>query len=129
MNNVHTVTTRQTYESANEITWISICQILEENGFNGVLTEYFTTLNRTQLYVFISMLKQDMVACGAEHTNVLSRRHRYTDWINRVLEEYSSGARTDRMSYVVSRVLLTILNDYPNPYPVCFIIISCFQRL
>jgi hypothetical protein len=129
MSNVHNVTTKQSYQEASETTWVAICQILGENGYNNVLTEYFTTLNRTQLYIFISMLEQDMIAWGAEHTNILSRRHRYTSWIKRVLEEYSSGARLDRMSYIVSRVLLTILNDYPNPYPVCFIIIACFQRL
>jgi len=129
MSNVHTVVPTRTYLEASDTTWITICQILGENGFVDVAHEYFTSLNRTQLYVFLSMLRQDMIAWGAEHTSRLSRRHKYTYWINRVLEEYVGGAHVERMGYIVSRVVLTILNDYPDPYPICFILMSCLSRL
>lgn len=127
--NVHNQILSQTYTQAAETTWITVSQILTENGFFDMSHEYFTALNRTQQYIFTVMLQQDMRAWAAEHTSPASRRHRYTYWITRILTEYVDGANVDRMSHVLSRVLLTILNDYPDPYPICFIIMSCLHRL
>jgi hypothetical protein len=109
--------------------WIEICQIICENGFFDVPPAYFTTLNRPQLYMFINILRQDLVASAAEHKHHCSRRLRYIHWTKRLLGEYSKGIDKERLSYLTAKVLLAILNDRQNNYAQCFMIMSALHRL
>jgi len=129
LENIHSTEKKQTVNEIIESTWIYICQIITENGFFDMSHLYFTSLNRTQLYIFTTMLRQDMVAWAAEHTNSESRRHRYVYWLKRLLDHYSMRVEALRLSFITSRVLVTILNDCAEEYPICFMIMSALHRL
>lgn len=109
--------------------WTCICQILGENGFSDMSPMYFTELNRSQLFIFLSILRQDFVAWAAEHTSPLSRRHRYVYWIKKLQKEYAKDISVDQYSYIISRILISILNDQSDPYSTCFMIMSALHRL
>ena len=109
--------------------WIYVCQIIGENGFFDMSPLYFSGMNRTQYFIFITLLLNDFIAWRSEHPNPGSKRGKYIIWMKRLLNEHSSGASQVRLSLLVSKVLITILNDYPEPYPVCFIIVSALHRL
>jgi hypothetical protein len=108
--------------------WVYICQIIGENGFFDIPPEFFIAMNRTQLLAFTMLIRNDLNAWALEHKKG-SRRYVYSNWMKRILFEYSQGANPTRISYLISRILGTILNDYPEPYPICFIIMSAMHRL
>jgi hypothetical protein len=119
-------------KSADEMirmAWTSVCQIIEENGFPEVNPMYFISLNRTQLYIFSSMLKQDLIAWAAEHTKPGSRRRKYVPWVNRLINEHLAETNTYMLSYITAKCILAILNDYPDPYSLCFIVMSALYRV
>jgi hypothetical protein len=109
--------------------WICVCQIIGENGFFDMPPEYFITMNRTQYVIFVTLVRNDILAWAAEHKRIDSRRYKYAYWLKRILAEYNAGANSSRLSYLTSKVLSTILNDYPEPYAICFIIMSAMHRL
>jgi len=129
LENMHNTRGSRTVDEIIHTTWINICQIIIENGFFEMSPLYFVSLNRSQLFIFISILRQDLTAWAAEHTNPKSRRYRYVFWMKRLIDEYSKGMDLPRVSYLTGRVLTAILNDVPNNYPVCFIIMSALHRL
>ena len=109
--------------------WTYICQIIIENGFFDMSPLYFMSLNKTQLYIFITMIRNDMVALAAEHTSPESRRHKYVYWLKRLQDQHDSNVSVIELSYFTSKILSTILNDLMEPYPMCFIIMSAMHRL
>lgn len=111
------------------LSWIAVCQIIEENGFPDMSPMFFIALNRPQLYIFNCMIKQDLIAWASEHTTPQSRRKRYIPWMKRLEGEYLSGTGTRMLSYITSKCLLSMLNDYPEPYSLCFIIMSALHRV
>jgi len=111
------------------INWVAVCQIIEENGFPDMSPMFFIALNRTQLYIFAGMIKQDLIAWASEHTNPQSRRKRYIPWMRRIEGEHMSGTNVNLLSYITAKCLLAMLNDYPEPYPLCFIIMSALHRI
>ena len=129
LENMHNARGSRTVDEIIHTTWINICQIIIENGFFEMSPLYFVSLNRPQLFIFISILRQDLIAWAAEHTNPKSRRYRYVFWMKRLIDEYSKGMDLPRVSYLTGRVLTAILNDVPNNYPICFIIMSALHRL
>ena len=129
LDNTHDTGKERPAEELIESSWINVCQIIVENGFFEMSHLYFTSLNRTQLFIFINILKQDIVAWAAEHTSLASRRYRYIFWIKRLLNEYNRGIEAKRMSFLTSRILIAILDDSPNNYPVCFMVMSALHRL
>ena len=120
---------RGTAEDVLRVTWTSVCQIIEENGFPDMSPMFFVSLNRTQLYIFAQLMQADVIAWASEHTTPNSRRKRYIPWIRRIIAEYHSGTHTPLLSYITARFLLTMLNDYPEPYDLCFIIMSALHRV
>jgi len=129
LENVHDTTTPRNVNEIILTTWVYVCQVIEENGFFGMSPLYFTSLNRTQLFIFNSILQQDLIAWAAEHKDKLSRRYRYVFWIKRLLNEHASGTETLRLSYLTGRVIVTILNDCSNHYSICFMIMSSLHRI
>lgn len=127
--NLHDVNAPRSAETIILTSWTAVCQIIEENGFPDMSPMYFIGLNRTQLYVFIGMIKQDLVAWSAEHTTEQSRRKRYVPWMRRLEDEYFAGTNVHMLTYITSKCLLAMLNDYPEPYPLCFIIMSALHRI
>jgi hypothetical protein len=127
MPNLHNVKNQDVKEII-DINWIYICQIITENGFFDMSHRYFSGMNRSQLLVFTSLLQNDFIAWRSEHP-AGSRREKYVIWFKRLVKEFSIPQSPIRLSFLVSKILLTILNDYPNPYPICFIIMSGMARL
>ena len=109
--------------------WLTVCQIIEENGFFDMNPLLFSSLNRSQLYVLINFIQMDMVAFATEHS-IRSKRYQYLQWLRTCLSNFEKN-RTNRLqcSWAVSKVLLSILYDCPENYPVCFIIVSAIVRL
>jgi hypothetical protein len=129
LENTHDTTKQKSRDEIIQDSWINVCQIIVENGFFEMSHLYFTSLNRTQLFIFINILKQDLVAWAAEHSNLASRRYRYIFWIKRLLNEYNKGIDATRLSFLTARILIGILDDSLNNYPVCFMAMSALHRL
>lgn len=75
-------------------------------------------------------MQLDLVAYAAEHKTTSTCRNKYMLWMKTLISKfgkYKYGSL--QASYNVSRALLSILNDSPEPYTVCFIIISSVVRL
>ena len=125
----HDTTKQRTRDEIIRDLWINVCQIIVENGFFEMSHLYFTSLNRTQLFIFINILKQDLVAWAAEHSSLSSRRYRYIFWMKRLLNEYNKGVDASRMSFLTATILLAILHDSLNNYPICFMVMSALHRL
>ena len=109
--------------------WLTVCQIIEENGFFDMNHLLFSSLNRSQLYVLLNLIQMDMVAFATEHS-IRSPRYHYIHWLRTCLSNFEKN-RTNRLqcSWSVSKVLLSILYDCSETYPVCFIIVSALTRL
>lgn len=109
--------------------WLTVCQIIEENGFFDMSHLMFSSLNRSQMYVLLNLIRLDMVAFATEHS-IQSKRYKYLQWLRTCLANFEKN-RTNRLqcSWSTSRVLLSILYDCPENYPVCFIIVSAMCRL
>lgn len=106
-----------------------MCQIIEENGFFDVRPSVFASLNRSQLYVFLLMITNDLKAWGAEHKGKYSVRHKYSVWTLKIVKLFSPAVHPLKIQFMVGKVLLNILNDCPDPYNVCFIIMASLFRL
>jgi hypothetical protein len=109
--------------------WMQICQIAEENGFYNINPNLFLGLNRTQLYIFLTMIFNDMKTWAAEHKDKHSKRFLYVFWIQNILNKYQTTQLSNQFSFYVSTILLTILYNSVEPYSVCFIIMSSLYRL
>lgn len=109
--------------------WLEMCQIIEENGFEDMNHLLFVSLNKTQLYVFINLIYLDLIAYAAEHKTP-SCRKRYVLWIKNLIHKFGKYKYSSlQASYNAARAILSILNDSPEPYTICFIIISAVVRL
>lgn len=109
--------------------WLQISQILEENCFYNLNPNVFLGLNRTQLYIFLTIILNDMKTWAAEHKDKNSKRFLYVFWIQNILNKFSSTQSTTQYSFYVSSILLRILHNTVEPYFVCFIIMSALYRL
>lgn len=109
--------------------WLEMCQIIEENGFEDMNHLLFSSLNKTQLYIFMNLVYIDLIAYAAEHRSSSCRKN-YVMWMKTLIGKFSKFKYGSlQASFNVSRALLSILNDSPEPYTVCFIIISAVVRL
>jgi hypothetical protein len=108
--------------------WLQVSQIIEENGFYNLNPNLFLGLNKSQLYIFLNMILNDMKSWAAEHNNN-SRRFLYCFWIRKILNKHSSSQTVQEYSFYVSTILLTILYNTIEPYTISFIIMSSLYRL
>ena len=127
--NVHNDLSTMTGDEMINMLWLNVCQIIEENGFFDMSVEYFTSLERVQLYVLQQLIQKDIIAWAAEHKTAHTRRRRYISWIRGLIKEYLDGAHERYLSYLTAKCLLSMLNDYPEQYPICFIIMSALHRV
>ena len=63
--------------------WLQLCQVVEENGFFDMNPMIFTTMNKSQLYIFLSMVCNDMKAQLADRK---IKRANYIFWIQNVVK-------------------------------------------
>ena len=108
--------------------WRQVSQISEECGFFGINPELFASLNRTQLFMFVNMMRQDTLALANEHKSNPTIL-KYAAWFKRLINEYSTGVEYVRFSFLVSTVLSIILHECRDPYTMCFVIMSALYRL
>ena len=125
----HENSEKQTVSETITEQWTMMCQIIEENGFFDVRPSVFASLNRSQLYVFLLMITNDLKAWGAEHKGKYSVRHKYSVWTLKIVKLFSPAVHPLKIQFMVGKVLLNILNDCPDPYNVCFIIMASLFRL
>ena len=109
--------------------WTQICQIMEENGFFNINPNLFLGLNKSQLYALLAMIHNDLKTWAAEHKPPHSKRFLYVFWTNNVMKKYSTAQSVAEYSFFVSSILLSILYDSVEPYPICFIFMSALYRL
>lgn len=109
--------------------WLQLSQIFEENGFYNINPNLFLGLSKTQLYVFLNMILNDMKTWAAEHTGKNSKRFLFAFWIRNILNKHSTSQTVQEYSFYVSTILLTILYNSTEPYNVSFIIMSALYRL
>ncbi len=128
MSNLHSEP-EKTAQNMLNISWTSVCQIIEENGFPDISPMNFISLNKTQLYIFASIIRQDLIAWASEHVTPNSRRKRYVPWTKWLINQHNTETQSTMLSYVTSKCLLSMLNDYQNPYEICFIIMSALYRV
>ena len=57
--------------------WLQLVQIIEENGFFNVNPNVFLGLNKTQLYILLTMILNDIKTWAAEHKDKNSKRFLY----------------------------------------------------
>lgn len=126
---IHDMKKTVTHTKALENKWISVCQVLEENGFSDVLPEYFLILSEIQLYAFALMLTQDLIAWAAQHTTPTSRRRVYVKWVKRLTGEYLAGIDGYNLSYMTAQTVYSMLANYPQPYELSFMVLSALYRL
>jgi hypothetical protein len=127
--NYHEPPKPETFAALVSEKWLTVCQIIEENGFFDMNHLLFASLNRSQLYVMLNLIQQDLISFASEHP-AGSRRYHYVTWLKSVLINFEKG-RTQKLqaSWATSRLLLSILYDCPENYTVCFIIISSVCRM
>lgn len=119
----------QTREFVLQSRWLQICQIIEENDFYKIHPNVFLTMNKTQLYIFISLICNDMNTLAAEHKNNQSIRNKYVVWLMNLKYKFDSVQTAEEYAFYVATVFLTILHYSVEPYHFCFIIMSALFRL
>ena len=128
--NRHDPNAERSYEDIMKSGWIQICQIVHENGFfDEMKPEIFIAMPKFQLSLVLSMFKRDLISWAAEHTFANSRRHKYVQWIRRLMTEYAKGIEHDRFTFLASRVIMAMMNDSVSQYDVCFMFMSALYRL
>jgi len=129
IDNYHDVPAPDTFAALVSEKWLTVCQIVEENGFFDMNHLLFASLNRSQLYVLLNLVRADMLSYAFEHPTT-SRRYQYIQWIKTCLSNFEKN-RSSRVqcSWATSKLFLSILYDCPENYTVCFIIISAICRL
>lgn len=112
-------------------TWNQVCQVIEENGFIGtdLRPNIFLTMNKSQLYVFINLVLNDMKAWAAEHKTNQSSRFKYTFLVQNTKNKFHSTPTVEEYSFYVGTTLLSILYSSVEAYSVCFIVMAALYRL
>ena len=108
-------------------TWLKVCQVLQENGFEDADPRMFSRLSRSDLLVILGFLVVDMKILADEHPKS-SKRHRYHATLKRELDvSFATSHRTVQLQ--VSNLIVHIMNDMVEVYPFCFLVMSALYRL
>lgn len=123
-----------TLTTANTIinnTWNQVCQIIEENGFSGtdLRPNIFLTMNKSQLYIFLNLVLNDMKTWASEHKTPNSSRFKYTFLVQNTKNKFHSTPSLEEYSFYVGTTLLSVLYSSVEAYTVCFIIMAALYRL
>jgi hypothetical protein len=111
--------------------WFQVCQIIEENGFSGtdLRPNIFLTMNKSQLYIFINLILNDVKAWASEHKDPHSSRVKYTFLLQTTKNRFANTNSLQEYSFYVGTTLLSILYSSVEAYSVCFIIMAALYRL
>lgn len=107
--------------------WLRVCQVLQENGFEDADPRMFSRLSKSDLLVILGFLVVDMKILADEHPKS-SKRHRYYAILKRELDvSFATSHRTVQLQ--VSNLIMHIMNDMVEVYPFCFLVMSALYRL
>jgi hypothetical protein len=110
--------------------WMMISQFLEEHLFVDLNPMFFTALNRTQLWEFTGLLRNNLMIWAKEHKDQNSRRILYYIWINMCWKRQTLSIESEQqVCQYLGKALLKMLMDAKNPYDVCFKILSARHSL
>ena len=112
-------------------TWNQLCQIIEENGFIGtdLRPNIFLTMNKSQLYIFINLVLNDMRVWASEHKTNNSTRMKYSFLVQNTKNKFHNTPTVEEYSFYVGTTLLSVLYSSVEAYSVCFIIMAALYRL
>ena len=116
-------------EEVVSISWIHVCQIIEENGFFDMSHLYFTSMNSTQLFIFNTIFLQDLIAWAAEHKCLSSLRYKCISKVKSFIKFFETENNNQRLSYMTAKLLVNILNNFIDNYSLCFMIMSSLHRI
>lgn len=120
----------KTPEALLQNRWTQVCQIIEENGFFNIHSNIFLGLNKSQLYIFLTMVCNDLEVWASEHKTGTSKRFKYLVWVRNTLRKfYNRVEDVNYYSFNVASILCVLLYDCVDCYNLCFIIMSALYRL
>jgi hypothetical protein len=106
-----------------------ISHILQANDFFGISPETFMSLGPINVDFYVVSLLQGFTEWALEHAGKReSRRHKYLIYIHDLPIKFQHCTYKQYM-YVLSNILLFILNDCSEPFHPCFIIMSGLHRM
>ena len=106
-----------------------VSHVLQANGFFGITPETFTSLGPINIDFYVLSLFEGFTQWALEHsTKRDSRRHKYLIFIHDLPIKFQHCSYKQYM-YVLSNILLFILNDCSEPFQACFIIMSSLYRM
>jgi len=114
-------------EAENYI-WMNVCQMLVENGFEDVIPNYFLRMARTQQFVFVYYLLNDLEFLCSEDPKV-PKWKRCLRLIKGFRKEIMPRQSEFNISVRLGAILTLLLQETAEPYPFCFIIMSALYRL
>jgi hypothetical protein len=106
-----------------------VSHILQAYDFFGINPDTFISLGPINIGFYVLSLFEGFRDWAIEHTNSPdSRRHKYIMYIEELPIKFQHCTYNQYL-YVLSSILLFILNDSPNPFQACFIIMSGLHRM
>lgn len=106
-----------------------VSHVLQANDFFGISPETFISLGPINVDFYVLSLFEGFTQWANEHiTKPDSRRHKYLLYIHDLPIKFQHCTYKQYM-YVLSSILLFILNDCPEPFQPCFIIMSGLHRI
>jgi len=110
--------------------WIMISQFLEEQLFEEFNPMNFAVLNRTQVWTFTQLLRDQMLIYARRHKSVHSRRNMYYVWLANCFRRQTFDIATAHSVLMyLGGTILRILKDCKDPHEICFEILSARHRL
>lgn len=122
---VHQPATKRNYDELIEHQWMKVVQIIHENGFEDIHPNHFMALGKTQLFILLNYLVNDMTALATEHP-ITSRRYR---WLSAIKRERDMFNANPHARIQVPTLLTSLLNSMNEEYHMCFILMSALYRV
>ena len=122
---VHQPSVKRNYEELIEHQWMKIVQVVHENGFEDVHPNHFMALGKTQLFILLNYMVNDMSALAMEHPKT-SRRYR---WLAAIKRERDMFNMNPHGRIQVPTLIISLLNSMNEEYHLCFILMSALYRL
>ena len=103
--------------------WISVSQIIEENGFEDCINPFiFARMSRIDYYSYLNIFLTDLMS-------LKPIRNKYIAMTKYILKKIQKSKDYVEITFEVSKLFLSILENIKNPYPICYIIMSSLYKL
>lgn len=122
---VHQPAAKRNYEELIEHQWMKVTQLMHENGFEDIHPNHFMALGKTQLFILLNYLVNDISVLAMEHPKT-SRRYRWLAAIKRERDMFNANTY-GRIQ--VPTLIISLLNSMNEEYHFCFVLMSALYRL